>query len=65
MLKAIIKNIFQSVTGKSSEDDVCLIVEDGRQTAYSAVNSTMLETWGNELWKKNKKVQNEKNTENI
>ena len=41
------------------------IVEDGRQTAYSAVNSTMLETWGNELWKKNKKVQNEKNTENI
>ena len=55
MLKAIIKNIFQSVTGKSSEDDVCLIVEDGRQRAYSAVNSTMLETY----WKVGQRIVEE------
>lgn len=36
-------------------DDVCLIVEDGRQTAYSAVNSTMLETY----WKVGQRIVEE------
>lgn len=35
----------QEFVDKTFVSDVCLIIEDGRQKAYSAVNNSMIETY--------------------